>query len=192
MSEKHIGETKPSLSRGLTPVGAWALSFGCIVGWGAFVMPATTFLPAAGPLGVVVAFIVGTAMILVIASNYGFMMQRCTDAGGVYAFAREAFGPNHAFICSWSLVLVYTAAISANATATALIARSVIGDALQVGIHYSIAGYDVYLGEIAVALATIAVVAFISLRGIRIVGIIQTALAAGMVIGTTVIAWLVS
>ena len=41
---------KPSCAY-LTPAGAWALAFGCAVGWGAFVMPGNTFLPIAGPVG---------------------------------------------------------------------------------------------------------------------------------------------
>lgn len=36
-----------SLSKYISPFGVWALAFGCAVGWGAFVMPGTTFLPIA-------------------------------------------------------------------------------------------------------------------------------------------------
>ncbi len=32
----------------LSMIGAWALAFGCSVGWGSFVMPGSTFLPIAG------------------------------------------------------------------------------------------------------------------------------------------------
>lgn len=39
-----------TLEHYLSPVNVWALSVGCAVGWGAFVMPGTTLLPAAGPL----------------------------------------------------------------------------------------------------------------------------------------------
>ena len=35
----------------LTALGAWALAFGCAVGWGAFMMPGNTFLPIGGPIG---------------------------------------------------------------------------------------------------------------------------------------------
>ena len=45
-------------------LSAWALSFGCAVGWGAFVMPATTLLPIAGPLGTVIAIVLGVAFSL--------------------------------------------------------------------------------------------------------------------------------
>ena len=44
----------------LSALGAWALAFGCSVGWGAFVMPGTTFLPIAGPLGAALGIGVGT------------------------------------------------------------------------------------------------------------------------------------
>ena len=39
--------------------GAWALSFGCSVGWGSFVMPGTTFLPIAGPVGTAIGLGIG-------------------------------------------------------------------------------------------------------------------------------------
>ena len=40
------------LQRKLSPLNVWALALGSIIGWGAFVMPANTFLPNAGPLDV--------------------------------------------------------------------------------------------------------------------------------------------
>ena len=39
------------LDRYLSPLDVWGMSFGVMVGWGAFVMPGTTFLPVAGPEG---------------------------------------------------------------------------------------------------------------------------------------------
>ena len=53
---------KSGLKRYISPLGAWALSFGCAVGWGAFVMPGTTFLPMAGPLGTALGIAAGAAM----------------------------------------------------------------------------------------------------------------------------------
>ncbi|MBR1829451.1 MAG: hypothetical protein IJ781_08070, partial [Atopobiaceae bacterium] len=49
-----------------TPLAAWALSLGCTVGWGSFVMPGTTFLPVAGPLGTAIAFLIGTVAMLAV------------------------------------------------------------------------------------------------------------------------------
>ena len=42
------------LDRYLSPADAWALAYGCMVGWGVFVMPGTTFLPVAGLSGTLI------------------------------------------------------------------------------------------------------------------------------------------
>ena len=56
MKENQVGLGKQEgLAKYLSPIDVWAIAFGCIVGWGAFVMPGTTFLPLAGPLGSVAA-----------------------------------------------------------------------------------------------------------------------------------------
>ena len=47
-------------NRYLSFPGALALSFGYAVGWGAFVLPGTMFLPGAGPVGEIVGFLIGT------------------------------------------------------------------------------------------------------------------------------------
>ncbi|MBQ9003628.1 MAG: APC family permease, partial [Eggerthellaceae bacterium] len=177
----------PQLRHALSPLSAWSLSLGCIVGWGAFVMPATTFLPIAGPVGTAIAFAVGALVMVVIALDCGFMTKRYPGAGGIYEYVRETFGPNHAFVCSWCLVLVYGAAISANATAFALLARSVVGDSLRVGFHYVIAGYDVFFGEVATALVIVVAVVAVCYASVRASGILQTVLVCGLVAGTLAI-----
>ena len=54
----------------LSFIGALALAFGCSVGWGSFVMPGTTFLPIAGPIGSLIGIVLGALVMLVIALNY--------------------------------------------------------------------------------------------------------------------------
>lgn len=92
-------------NRYLSGIDAWALSLGCIIGWGAFVMPGTTFLPVAGPAGTVIAILLSAAIMLVIASNYACLMEKQPGIGGVYAYTKSAFGRDHAFISSWFLCL---------------------------------------------------------------------------------------
>ena len=59
-------DNSASLSGYLSPLGAWALAFGCAVGWGSFVMPGTTFLPIAGPWGSALGIFIGAAVMLII------------------------------------------------------------------------------------------------------------------------------
>ena len=165
----------PREKRGFSPYlsapGAWALAFGCSVGWGAFVMPGTTFLPVAGPLGTALGIGIGALIMLILAANYHFLMNRFSGCGGVYAYASECFGHDHGFVSAWFLILTYIAIIWANASALPLIARTLFGSLFQFGFHYVVAGYDVYMGEILLAVAALAVAALLCLRRKRAEGV---------------------
>lgn len=126
----------------------WALAFGCCIGWGSFMMPGTTFLPTAGTAGTAIAILIGALVMILTAYNYHFVMQRNSDAGGVFTFTKKIFGNDNAFFCAWFLWIAYVSLLWANATAVTLMGRNLIGDALQIGFHYNFAGYDVYGGEV--------------------------------------------
>ena len=145
--KKSVWSAHPYLSL----AGAWALAFGCSVGWGAFVMPGSTFLPVAGPAGTVIGIVLGGLVMLVLAVNYHYLMNRYPDAGGTYAYTKYLFGYDHAFLNAWFLILVYVAIIWSNASALPLILRTVFGPVFQFGFHYEIAGYHIYLGEVLLA-----------------------------------------
>ena len=135
--------------------GAWALSFGCSVGWGSFIMPGTTFLPIAGPVGTAIGLGAGSLVMLVLALNFHYLMNRYPDCGGIYTYTKKAFGYDHGFLSAWFLILTYVAIIWANATALPLIARTVLGDTFRFGHLYQIAGYEIYAGEIILSSAAL-------------------------------------
>ena len=162
----------PKLAKYLTPLGAWALAFGCSVGWGAFVMPGSTFLPVAGPVGTAIGIAISVPIMLVVAINYHYLINRYPDAGGTYAFTKACFDYDHGFVNAWFLILCYVAIIWANATALPLIARNLFGSLFQVGFHYQIAGFDIYMGEVLLAIAALGVSALFCLRG-RVAGSVQ-------------------
>ena len=170
----------------LSPVSVWALSFGCAVGWGAFVMPGTTFLPQAGPLGTVLGIVIGALVMLVIGINYSYLMNKYPDAGGTMIYSIRTFGYDHGFLSAWFLILVYVAIIWANASALTLIARNLFGNVFQFGFHYSILGYDIYGGEIL--LTAVAIILFGCLCGTQrslAVGV-QTIMAFVLILGIVI------
>ncbi len=128
--------------------GAWALAFGCSVGWGSFVMPGTTFLPIAGPIGTALGLGLGGLVMLLLAVNYHYLMNRYPDGGGAYTYTKLTFGYDQGFLSAWFLILTYIAIIWANATALPLIARTLLGDTFRFGYLYQIAGYPIYVGEL--------------------------------------------
>ena len=124
-----------SSERFLTPYQVFSLSFGSAVGWGAFVMPGSTFLKKAGPLGSFFAMQLAVLVMLLICYNYFYLIKKHPVAGGQYVYTREAFGRMHSFICVWFLLLSYFLIVPLNATAIFLIIRTLFGGALQRGFH---------------------------------------------------------
>ena len=168
----------------LTPLQAWALSFGCILGWGAFVMPGSMMLEMAGPVGTIIALVIGGLCMVVIARSYQYMAQRYPDSGGAFTYAKHVFGHDHAFLCAWAIGLAYVSIMWANATAIVLISRFLLGPVFQVGFHYVVAGYDVYAGEIAITLAALGIGGGISCLPKRFTGLLNTAFACMLLGGT--------
>ena len=166
-------------------LSAWALSFGCSVGWGAFVMPGTTFLPLAGPVGTVLGLSLGGLVMLILALNFHYLMNRYPDCGGIYTYTKKAFGYDHGFLSAWFLILTYIAIIWANATALPLIARAVFGDTFKFGYLYSIAGYEIYIGEIVLS-ASALVIATIVCFWRKFSASLQFLFAAVLLIGVVI------
>ena len=176
-------EQKSSLSR----LNVLSLAFGSIIGWGAFVMPASSFLPSAGPVGTVIAVVLGVAVMCLFAVNFQYMMNRFPSNGGPFIFTVRTYGYGHAFVCSWFLGMAYISQIPLNATALMMICRMLPGKPLQIVYLYRFAGYDIYLGELIVAALLIVLIGVICSRGGRLVGMIQTLLALILLLGVIVI-----
>ena len=165
----------------------WAISFGCMVGWGVFVMPGTTFLPVAGPIGTLFAMIISVAIILIVAANYIYLMRERPTTGGVYAYTKEAFGRDHAFLCSWFLTLSYLTIVFLNGTAMFVVVRTLFGTKLQGAASYNIAGVDIYLGEVMVSVAALVVVGILFIVAKPVLQYVHTILAVILFLGILLI-----
>ena len=186
MESADSEETQNKLHKYLTPLNVWALAFGCAVGWGAFVMPGTTFLPIAGPFGTAIGMAIGALVMLLIGYNYHFMMNQFPDAGGTYSYAKKTLGYDHGFLSAWFLILVYIAITWANATALPIIFRNFLGDTFQFGFHYNIAGYEVYFGEALLSLSALWILGAVCIRGGKVAAYVQT-IAACILFGGVLI-----
>ena len=135
--------------KNISVLGALSLSIGTAIGWGSFVVTGSSFVSKAGPMGSLIGLIVGMFVMIVVAYNYHYMISRYPDKnGGIYSFAKHTIGSDHAFLVSWFLIITYSAILWANVSSFSLFARYIFGDTFQFGFHYSIGGYDVWLGEI--------------------------------------------
>lgn len=174
------------LERKLNPINVWSLALGSIIGWGAFVMPGTTFLPKAGTLGTAIGMGIAALVMITIALNYGYMVQKYPVAGGEYTFTKNTFGTRHSYVCGWFLSLSYLTIVPLNATALGLVSRKLFGGLFEFGYLYTVADWDIYIGEIILASAALILFGVLSIKGISIAGWMQTAMAFALV-GSVVI-----
>ena len=164
--------------RYLSPLDVWAIAFGCTIGWGAFMMPGSTFLPVAGPLGTVIAMAVSVVIMLVIGANFYYLMRNRPGTGGVYAYTKTAFGREHAFLCAWFLSLSYLTVLFMNATSLFLVIRMVFGRRLQYGYYaYNIAGNHIFMGEVGASIVALASVGLLFINAKPLLQKLQTILA---------------
>ena len=140
-------------SKKVSALGALGLSIGTAIGWGSFVVTGSSFLSKAGPLGSIIGIVIGMLIMLVLAYNYHYMINKYPNSnGGIYTFAKNTLGGDHAFLVSWFLIITYAAILWANVSSFSLFARCIFGDTFQFGFHYSVGGYDVWLGELLLSL----------------------------------------
>lgn len=161
----------------------WALAFGCIIGWGAFINPGKKFLPNSGVYGTAIAMILGALVMVIIAFSYAYMVPKFPKAGGEFTFTKNCFGRVPAYICGWFLVAAYLTNVPMNSTAIGLIVDGLDGaaDILKWGFHYQIAGFDVWCGEMILAMGILILFGWLNIIGVRKAGFIQTVLAVLLV-----------
>lgn len=167
---------QPGLKKQLSPLSVWALAFGCIIGWGSFVNPGKKFLPNSGVAGTAIAMVLGALVMMIIAFSYAYMVPKCPKAGGEFNFTKKCFGKKAAFVCGWFLLAAYLTNVPMNSTAIGLIVDGIFGPVLKWGFHYSIAGFEVWLGEIIVASAILITFGILNICGVKKAGFIQTVL----------------
>ena len=153
----------------ITPLNIWALAFGCIVGWAAFVMPGGFMLDLAGPVGTVFALLLGMIFLLPIAFNFHFMLHALPEKDGVYSYTRQAFGRERGFLCAWITALAHISMIAMNGIAAAMIITRLLSSVFP---HLQIP----FLQQM-IAFAFLAFFAQIAIRGIQFAGFLQTILA---------------
>ena len=175
------------LERKLTLLNVWSMAFGCVIGFGAFMMPGTVFLKRAGTVGTLIAIEIGAIVMLVISYSYSYMIQKFPVAGGEFVYATRAFGRKHGFLCAWFLGLSYLCLVPVNANAIAVLFRMLFNNFFQFKFLYTIAGDDIYLGEIILALFAMIIFAMINMLNIKVSGILQTIFVILLISGVVIL-----
>jgi basic amino acid/polyamine antiporter, APA family len=111
-------DTKPGLRRDLDIWGAAAIVVGTVIGSGIFLVPKAMILRVGSPEMVFVVWLFGGLLTLFGALTYAELAAALPEAGGEYAYLREAYGPFFGFVYGWTQTWVAkSASIATLATA---------------------------------------------------------------------------
>ena len=113
---------------------------------------------------------------IVVGYSYSYMIAKFPVAGGEFAYAYKGFGRTASYICGWMLSLGYLSIVALNATALPVLASYIFPGVFNKGYLYTIAGYDVYMGEVAIALFFIILFGIMNYMGAKSVGKLQLAM----------------
>ena len=144
-----------------------ALVIGSVIGWGAFYLPGQKFLVQSGVINTAIGFLIGWVLIYFIQVAYHVMMDNHKEKGGEFSYIYEHLGKLYGFIVGWSLTFCYLTLIPLNATAVALVIRSLFPGFLY-GQLYSVAGYTVYASDLVISTGVILFFYFINKKGLSL------------------------
>lgn len=172
-------QNNQELKKSLNPIHVWAIAFGCIIGWGSFINPGKKFLPNSGVAGTAIAMVLGALVMVIIAFSYAYMVPKYPKAGGEFTFTKACYGKTAAYLCGWFLVSAYLTNVPMNSTAIGLIVDGIDGpaDILKWGFHYEIAGFEVWMGEMILAMGILILFGILNILGVEKAGFVQTVLA---------------
>lgn len=112
------GDSAP-LQRTLGFTDLVLIVIGTVIGSGIFIVPATVLRQTDGAIGpAMLVWLVAGVLSLLGALTYGELGASNPDAGGLYVYIRDAFGPLPAFLYGWTTFFV----ISTGSTATLAVA----------------------------------------------------------------------
>jgi basic amino acid/polyamine antiporter, APA family len=97
---------KTELKRDLGTWPAMSIVVGTVIGSGIFLVPRTMISRVGSVEAVFAVWVVGGLLSLAGALSYAELAAAIPEAGGEYAYLREAYGPMWGFVYSWTQLLV--------------------------------------------------------------------------------------
>jgi APA family basic amino acid/polyamine antiporter len=163
-----------------------AIVAGSMIGSGIFIVAADIVRETGSPAGLLAVWLVSGLMTMAGALAYGELAAMMPYAGGQYIFLREAYGGIWAFCFGWTVLLVIqTGTIAAVAVAFGRFAGA-LWPAIDSRMWVGFGGIGLS-GERLVAVAVIALLTAINLRGLNLGRIVQNVFTSAKVLSLLLI-----
>lgn len=168
-----------SLARKLRLADFFSLGFGTMIGVGWLVVM-DDWLIRGGPLGAILGFVIGGAVLLPIGLVYGHLVRAMPDAAGEIAYTAAVFPRAASFATGWMMLLAYYVVCPWEAVAIGRIAGYLF-PALNSLELYRIAGKPVFVPHLVIGLALTSLLTLLNYHGIRLSATFQNWTTFGVI-----------
>ncbi|MBS1850813.1 MAG: APC family permease [Acidobacteria bacterium] len=165
------------LARKLRTVDYFALGWGTMVGVGWLVVM-DDWLLRGGPMGGILGFAIGGALLLPIGYVYGRLVMAMPDAAGEVAYTAKVFPSSISFATGWMMTLAYFIVCPWEAVAVGRIAAYIF-PALDSVELYRVGDHPIFLPRLTLGLALTGLLTVLNYRGIRLSAAFQNWTAFG-------------
>ncbi|MBV8515236.1 MAG: APC family permease [Acidobacteria bacterium] len=156
----------PKLARKLRLHDYFAMAFGTMVGTGWLVL-IDDWLGRGGPLGAILAFVLGAIVLLPVGYVYGQWVLRLPDAAGEAAYTAQFFPPVVSYFTGWIMLLAYFTVCPWEAIALGKIAAYIFPQLDSIEL-YRVSGQPVFFWRLVLGVALTVFLTFLNYRGIRL------------------------
>ena len=181
MTTTPVQPQRVEFVRAISRLDATALVVGSMIGSGIFIVSGSITREVHSPGLLLLVWILSGVITLLGAVTYGELAAMYPKAGGNYVYLREGISPLFGFLYGWTLfTVIQTATIAAVAIAFARF-TAVLFPALSDTIFLggTVGGYNLGVSwQRLFAIASVIVLTWINVRGVRTAAIIQTSLTA--------------
>jgi len=171
-------EQRKTLERSIRFRDYVGLGLGCIIGVG-WVIVAGDWLNRGGPLGAILAFIIGGLLLIAVGKCYAELTAAIPVAGGELAFSYKAFGSTIAFMTAWLLALDYISVCPFETVAMGWLFEYIVPGA-ETSPLYSVGAFDITLTSILPGFIIGLLVIAMNYKGVKITARFQTILVYAM------------
>ena len=169
------------LKRALGPWAAASIVVGTVIGSGIFLVPKTMIQRVGSVEAVFAVWVVGGLLSMAGALSYAELAAALPEAGGEYAFLREAYGPLWGFLYSWTQMWVAKSGSIATLATGFFLYLTTFFEPLK-GVVYTVplpigpngGPLEIQYGQLF-AIALILFLAWINYFGVKIGGNVQVA-----------------
>ncbi len=159
------------LKRDLGVWGAAAIVVGTVIGSGIFLVPKKMVLSVGSAEMVFFVFVFAGLLSLAGALTYAELASMMPEAGGEYAYLREAYGPFYAFVYGWTQMWVAKSGSIASLATGFFIYMTNFYPGLDTTIYQS-SWLEVKTGQL-LAMGVIAALGFLNYFGVKVGGGVQ-------------------